>query len=644
MLPLRLLTATAATRRRHTKGRVRLALHVSFLWAAVLTSGAGVAQRPSAFTDLPLPAGASSAALVQLGKIASYDAGPALYAYSAHTRRWTSVSKSPNAILRQANDWFLLADGQLITALSYLEGLWRGIQVSASSTIINPPSQVNDSMVLVRDGNQIHAFSGFTGKWVSKTLPNSATVVVQRHTALAVDGTTLWGLGAFDMVWRSRSMNAPATRVFVDSFGGFAEAGTEVYGYSAQTRSFASATLPAGTLTRGATGDVAIWQGGPQALGWSALRGSFASALVGTGVATVEVERQVGIVAVPQATHFYSAPLGTWTQAALPATATRMADSTTVLVVEPTAVHAYSAWRGTIASQQQAVVLPAVSRAVASAQIQSSGLPLLYSAVTGQWHAVPLGTSAQVAAISVHAAIVATTSGFAAFSARDGSFSALPAASGTVLHDPATAILGVLEPTRLSLFEERAHRWHSVPLAGPVNPARWRLSLLANDGLRLIGFGAQTGLIEEQVIPQTALPLALRASSELATGLYAKGIWAYSALPDLVTASQFPEFRRIFLLGNALPLFVAAPTSSLVATFAGARAATPLATPFGDLHVDLASFVPGPALTTINGSASVEIMTPSLTSLLGIDVVWQGLVLPPTARAYLTRPTQSLLR
>ncbi|MCA8972243.1 MAG: hypothetical protein KDC95_20815 [Planctomycetes bacterium] len=602
-------------------------------------------QGVPAFAELPLPGGANAASVTQLGKIAAYDDGAMLYSFSAHTRKWSGIAKSASATLRQANDWFLLVDGTRYSAYSAIHGTWRSVTLSTSAVVLNPASQRNDSIVLVQDGATIHAYSGFTGQWVSRSFGATATFAVQRHAALAADGTTLWGIGAFDMVWRSQSMATTATRVVADSFGGYAEAGGSVYGYSAQTRTFASASLPPGGLTVSESGDVAIWYAAPQALAWSALRGNFSTLTVGTGAAIVESSRQVGLIALAGTTHFYSAALGTWTSVTVPVSATRILDSTTALVVDVSSVHAYSAWTGTVTSLPQTVTQPQVTRAVAAA-VSSGGMPWIYSAITGLWYPAPTGALSQPALLSVHGGLVRTSTGFAAFSSRTGTFTPFVTSNGVPFSDPATAILGIIEPNRLSVFEERGARWHSTSVQNAPVPSTWRLVLINADGNKLQGFGAQNGILEQQIIPASTLPVALRASSEVATAQHAKGVWGYSSLPDVLTAAQYPEFRRIFLTGNPLPLYVSAPANSAVVSLVGARATNPLATPFGNLHIDLASLVVGPVLpVSASGTAAVELATPSVPSLRGIDLAWQGFVVPNgPAPAYLTRAAATLLR
>ncbi|MCB9890220.1 MAG: hypothetical protein H6832_06505 [Planctomycetes bacterium] len=621
---------------------LRACLLIGTSLAATITAhGQGV----PAFAELQLPGGALAASVTQLGKIAAYDDGATLYSFSAHTRKWSGIAKSAAATLRQANDWFLLVDGTRYSAFSAIHGTWRSVTVSPSAVVLNPASQRNDSIVLVQDGTTIHAYSGFTGQWVSRSFGATTAFAVQRHAAMAADGTTLWGIGAFDMIWRSQAMTTTATRVVADSFGGYAEAGGTVYGYSAQTRTFASASLPPGAVSVSESGDVAIWHAAPQALAWSALRGSFATLTVGTGAAIVESSRQVGLIALAATTHFYSAALGTWTSVSVPVSATRILDSTTALVVDASNVHAYSAWTGTVASLAQTVTQPQVTRAVAAA-VSSSGMPLIYSAITGQWHAVPTGTLSQPALLSVHGGLVRTSTGFAAFASRTGTFTPFATSNGVPISDPSTAIVGIIEPNRLSVFEERGPRWHSRTVQNAPVPATWRMVLINADGNKLDGFGAQNGILEQQVIPASTLPIALRASSEVATAQHAKGLWGYSSLPDVLTGAQYPEFRRIFVTGNPLPLYVSAPASSAVVSLVGARAASPLSTPFGDLHVDLASLVVGPVLSVSTaGTASVELATPNVPSLRGLDLAWQGFVVPNgPAPAYLTRAAATLLR
>lgn len=620
----------------------------ALLCAATLSALAATharAQGASAFGELPISGGTTASALTQLGKIAVYDDGTALFAWSSHTRRWIGIPKSAQAILRQANDWLVVQDGTTWRAFSSMRGAWETKQLSSLASILNPASQRNDSILLVRDGNKIHSFSGFVGLWREQAIPATAQVVVQRHAAIAATDSTLWGFGAFDGVWRTQSIGATPSALFADSFGAVAEVGNTVYGYSAQSRSWASATLPGGTLARARAGDIAIWLGTPIALAWSALRGRFVTQLVGTGASQIQVNRQVAVIRRSASTLFFSSPLAAWTTSSIPGSAVLSLDATCAVLVEPTVVHGYSALTGSIATVNEAVSAPQVARAV-GAVVGASGKPLLYSAIQSRWFAAPGNAKVGPATIAAHAALVDTTTGHAAWSSRTGRFTPLLSSGGAGISNPATSILGVLESTRLSIFDERSQRWLRRARLTAQNPSVWRTVLLGLDGATLVGYGSQSGRLEAQGVSTSVAPFTVTTSSELGTALHAHGVWAYSPLPELLTAAQYPEFRRIWTIGNTLPIYLAAPAQSAAIPFLGARAAVPIPTTFGELDIDLNALVVGvPLALSSIPSTSFEVAIPNDVALRGIELAWQALVLPRAPSVpYLTGSSSTLLR
>lgn len=624
---------------------VRCPFRSAALLLALVASSVGDlrGQAPAAFAELSVPSGARASSLQQIGKIAVYDDGTRLQAWSAHTRIWRGVARSASASVRMANDWLVLRDGAKWDAFSSMRGVWTRLQTSSAAAIVNPASQRNDSILVVRDGDTLHAFSGFTGRWVSQSIPSSAQVRVQRHAAVATDGSLAWGLGAFDMVWRSKGLPGSATVSRADSFGATVESAGQVFGYSAQTRSWSSARLPGGAFTRHGTGDVQLWVGAPLALAYSALQGRFVATSVGGGIVRVGVEDELAYVQTGSGTALFSAPRATWLRTAIPSSASVRTSATVAIFVEATQVHAYSALRASVTTRNESVRALTLARAVAGCQ-QQNGRPLLFSASSGRWSSPPARALSKAPNMLAHAALLESSGGHLAWSARSDRYVERLHASGAVLFvNPATSIPAIVESGAMHVFDERAARWLSRTRTSTQAPSIWRTSMLAVDGSSLVGFASQTGRLEEIRVGSNGA-FALRAGSELVTALHGKGVWAYSATPDLLTAAQFPEFRRIFTIGSTLPIYLAAPAGSAVLPMLGVRRSGQ-ATPFGTLDLELATVVLGPALSvSADASASFEVSIPVDAALRGVELAWQGLVLPKSSGAYLTRSAQSSLQ
>ena len=619
-----------------------LALLLPLLAASWLSSPAP-AQSP-AFAELRLAGGVSAFALVQRGKIASYDAKTSLHVWSAFTRQWSALSKSPGAFVRQANDWALVHDGLRWSAFSSMRGSWETKILSASATIVNPASQRNDSILLVRDGQKLHAFSGFVGRWVEISVDLKARVAVQRHVAIVAERNTLYGLGAFDMRWRSLAVPAQARTLYADSFGALAEVAGRVYGYSAQTRSWASSTLPPGNPNVQRSGDVCVWHSAPFALAWTALKGRFVSLTVGAGSAKLLVDRQLAYVETKLSSHFFSAPLASWASLKLASAVTVRVSATCALLVEAQRSHGYSCLTGSFSRLNAQLSKPVLSRAAASLQ-DASGRPYLFSAIRGSWSLVPANALAKAAKLSAHAALIETKTGFVAWSTRSGRF--VPwtgnVATASVLTNSKTSILQIASKTRVWLFDARSERWLSATHAASSQPSAWRSTWLAAAGAQLLGFGSQNGRLERMNTNVSQASFLPHASSETATAIHARGIWAYSPLPDLLSAAQFPEFRRIWTLGSVLPFWLHLPPRSSAIPLLGARQNLPSRTAFGLLEISPASLVLGPALSgSALRSLSFEVSIPATVSLRGFELAWQALVLAPSS-TYLSRSCATLI-
>ena len=91
-------------------------LWATLLWATLLAAGA--ASQSPAWAELQVPQGVVSNAIKGQGKLVTYDEGNTLQVYSAVTRTWHPISKSPSASVRLFNDCVVVLAPSSCQALS----------------------------------------------------------------------------------------------------------------------------------------------------------------------------------------------------------------------------------------------------------------------------------------------------------------------------------------------------------------------------------------------------------------------------------------------------------------------------------------------------------------------------------------------
>src|SRR5688572_12322110 len=164
-----------------------------------------VAQAPSPWAELAVPGGVQTSQASSMGKLVTYRDGTTLHVYSAVTRRWHSSPIGAAATVVTTNDGLLVQDAGTWRAFSSYRGVFAMLPVGANATLRNAAGANNDSIFLVEDGTQLHAFSAFVGRWSTRTVAPGPATAVQRHVAVVADGTTLTAFDAATGNWHDRS-------------------------------------------------------------------------------------------------------------------------------------------------------------------------------------------------------------------------------------------------------------------------------------------------------------------------------------------------------------------------------------------------------------------------------------------------------
>jgi hypothetical protein len=609
---------------------------------SVLTTAA-LTQATSPWTDLPVPGGVTMAGTASLGKNVAWFDGATVHAWSAVTRRFVTMPTGPSTALRLTNDWLLARDGDNWHAFSAWTGSFVTRIFTPSAQLLNGASNNNDSMVLVADAGQLHLFSAFTGTWSSRAIGPSALVSTLRHVALLAEGTLLTAADAFTGQWHDLTVPNVVGNLSSDGTAGFADDGGRVYAFSASHRSWRQATLPdSAQFVRG--DDWGVFWSGSRQLGYSAIRGEFATA--GATVSAVTTAQDLfALLTTPQGALAYSACRGTFSGPHGQANATPVVGSAVAMFQEPTGVLAYGAVLDRAEFWARPATAGSCAGVVAFVTDNASNRPVLFSALTGTFRAAPANALATPPLLTTTIAAVPTTTGLLAWNARNAAFVPAPGSPIGFTGNPSSAPLLAWDANDLFAFDARSNRWITTPRASSAPPtvAIWRTTAMFLDGNVAFGFGVQAGSWSSITLPEAFG--SWRANSESGRISTATHMLAYSALGSVLTHAQFPEFRRLQPIGTDLRVVLPVPATALCVLGAGRLLAVPIAVPgFGELALDAAALVTVAVTPPPNGDPTeVVIGVPPAPALLGVQWACQGAVLPATGAPWLTDPATVLL-
>jgi hypothetical protein len=288
-------------------------------------------------------------------------------------------------------------------------------------------------------------------------------------------------------------------------------------------------------------------------------------------------------------------------------------------------------WAGS--RQEQGGVVAAVADAVTNA-------PSVYSALTSQWHPVPLDAQPGLPVVARTAALLPTSTGVSAFSARTGAFVPL-AGSGLALYGGRTgSVVAATDPGTLYVFDARADRWLSQPLAVATGqpPAFGASTLVATDATQAVGFSARSGRLETLALPEG--PLAAAGAGDVAWVRTATHVFAFTGLPDQVTWAGFPENNIACGIGTTFRDQVRLPAGSFAIAGAGPRLATPAPLPpYGELWLDVGlslTFLVAPDPGEERGVQALPV--PNDPALRNSEWYLQAVVVPAVGQPYLSDP------
>lgn len=609
------------------------ALLIGSLLAGSWLGDRAVAQSP-AWSTLQVAQGVQANAVRGQGKLVTYDQGTTLHVFSSVTRRWHETTKTANATVRLFNDCAVIVEADGCRAFSSHTGQFRDLATAGAPQLRNPLANKNDSIVLVQDGADVHAFSAFTGTWTTRTLAPGFGADVQRHVAITHSGTKVAALSAFDNVWHEQESGGLPTTISADGTTAIADNADGTFAFSAHTRTWQLHEATTGmTFARG--DDWSMWFDSQSLVAYSSLRGTFtdrAAAITSFAGSTdlyAMLRTQDRVLA-------YSAITADVLEIAQPG-ATIEFGAGSALLLRNKSVLGYSPLRQAVAERMVKSGASGAGTSVAYVT-EPNGRTHAFSSLTATWTLAPAVTFGSTATQTTTSIALETANDCFAFSARTGQFVALGSPVVALASNPTSAPLLGYDANQLVAFDTDSDRWMTRPRTHGGAPvfAVWRTSGLAIDGSTAHGFGAQTGAWQEQTL--AAGPLSLAANSEVAYVVQANQIAACSMLPEIVSYQQFPHFRRVQPRGTAIT-FAAAPPATAFAIAALAPPIAPVTVPgLGALLLDANVALLAPVLPSSNEPVvRLSWQLPASGILAGSTLASQLVVLPANGPSYLSQ-------
>ncbi|MEC8653211.1 MAG: hypothetical protein VXY92_11700, partial [Planctomycetota bacterium] len=396
-----------------------MSTHRHITAAALLSCALSHAQGPTSWAARSFPNGVDAHAVEGQGKLVTYDTGSELHVFSSATRAWRSYAKSPTTNVRLFNDLALLIDPDRVVAVSSYFAEPAKRTFSAPYSFWNSPAAKNDSVVLIREGSLLHAFSAFSGQWVTRAIDPSASGAVQRHVAVVASGNQLFGMSAFEGRWHDTDANAPSS-LSSDGTAAFAF-GPTIHAFSAHTRRWSHATTPPNaSFARG--DDWGIWLGPSGGLAYSGLTGSLAAITLPDAAVAVSSDLYA-LFGDSSELYAYSAVTGDVLSVGAAPTSVD-AGLGAALLHAPNGVRGYSPMR----QQTQPLAANPVSSSAGAACahiVDAGGTVHAFSAFTGAWHTAPAGTAGHAPLATTTTLALTSPLDCYAFSPKTGHYEAL---------------------------------------------------------------------------------------------------------------------------------------------------------------------------------------------------------------------------
>ena len=593
----------------------------------LLCAGALAAQAPSAWSTLTVPGGVDPTKITTSDKLILYRDAGYLRVFSAVTGQWHAFTPSPGTTVTLEDDVLLTPESDRWTAFSAYRGTFLPLFVDYWTSSM----QSNESVAVVDDGANVHAFSAFTGAWHSRAKPANAIVQLgTRMVLLRSTGTTTPGFAsafdAFSGTWHDvppQTDNVYGARLA----GGtcMVAFGPDVYGFSNMTGGWQhiGATPPAYPPNNSPYGEA------------TGLRGTFYSGATGRFTANlgsghgVESAYQIGTAYDQGTYHVTSAAHDSWL--AMPAGATLRSRFYATAVFSTTGfAHLYSGLTHSALTVAHDFDFGSWNRRglLVALRAPVTDAPQVFNAVSGQLHAPPADALPGLPWLSRISAGVYTAGGVSAFSSFGGSWHPL-AAPTALLGASDGSLLTATDADDVHVFDGNRDRWRSLPVAAAqrFGPSLGRDTLVTGDDVAATGFSTVSGEPESVVLPEPRLGHG--ADGQCAHVYTQNHLLAFTGYGDLTVWNAFPSDFSPLGDGGKTQLQCRTPAFPILVLGLSPRGTTPLPTPFGDVWL-----VPSQTVTEVmvpivgEGRARLELQLPPSPSLKNTTWTAQTLTLP----------------
>jgi hypothetical protein len=599
---------------------------------ALLSASDLLAQAPSNWTSVPLPANAISAPN-SIGTTVSYLTSDAVMLYSGITKVWTRLPVANPTPIFQANDYCIVRDGNLIHGYASHTGQVSTITTSGAATIVSGPAS-SSWVTLVADGTQAWGFGAFVGQWTPLALaqPNP-TMVSNRLLGLLLDGTTAYALSAHHGTFVPVAADAAASLQVV----GEAEVGTAsspgvFRAFSAQQNVWGVQNVPT-TASVLQQNEYALTWSGNQIWGFSGLSGTLASYTANQPISAVQGAEGVAAFHDGNDVVCYGSGRGQFAARPAPGAALHL-EYHFALLIEGSLITPFSAVTGAFGIPISGTFSLTSNDAIAWAD--GGATSYAYTPLLNAWIAAPPVTVTTATTVR-DAVVLAHANGYEALSARHGTWVSRPTTLPGSFNAPITgstflAFDGAGEIAHV--FDARLNRWATIAGQSPLTVRISRHTAMAHDGVSAFGFGQPSG--EWYTQPMTAFPSRFDTASSIGTVLHGNEIAVYSVQGSFSYTGRYPEFTQAINLGGTLRLHqVAPPGSALFRLFGFAPARIDLGPSLGRLYLDTGAIFTQfwPQLVPPSGMLDIDLPLPNQPMFVGLQIHLQNLVVPPAQAA-----------
>jgi hypothetical protein len=266
---------------------------------------------------------------------------------------WSSIPATASQTVQLEQSLLVVTQGNTVRAFSALTKSWTAI-----STLFGTPAvTLMNEHVVVRDGPMYYGYSPRTGAFTSVFVSSPAPTIVgvaspQTWHTVVIDGSLLHVFYAFSGQWISYAF--PSAPVVTTAMNGrycfLVSEGGNLFGVSSFHGALVAA--PPGATALGAWGNVGIASSSGWVHGFSAARASWASMPAAATPVVTTGNAQPACVAINDGVSLsmFSGHTGWFTTLPVPATAGLHLDRYVAVALDGSNAHAYSALLGTSAS------------------------------------------------------------------------------------------------------------------------------------------------------------------------------------------------------------------------------------------------------------------------------------------------------